>query len=88
MSRKQKAKFELWRDRTFSILIPVLFAYVLIFEDETNETIKIMLLMLLLGFATGQSALVGRHVISIIAKLLGSNHDDNSSRKNDNKNNT
>ena len=89
MSSKRKKptkKFELWRDRTFSILIPFFFGYILL-SQTNNNIIKIVLLILLLGFATGEAALVGRYVLSLLGRLTGvENEEREEEKRNNNKN--
>ena len=72
---KDKPRFELWRDRTFSILVPLFFGYLLLTQVH-NTTVKIVLVVLLLGFATGEAALFGRHILRFIIKGLGADEEE------------
>lgn len=63
---KKKPSFELWRDRTFSILVPLLLGYLLI-SGETSQQIRTLIIVLLVGFATGQATILLR----ALAKGIG-----------------
>ena len=72
--KKQKDRFELWRDRSFSIIVPFFFGYILLTQTH-NNTIRLVLIILLLGFATGEMALFGRYLLNVIGRILGGHHE-------------
>jgi F0F1-type ATP synthase assembly protein I len=64
--KKRMIAFETLRDRSFSIIVPVFLGYILI-STAHSDTIKLVCLILLCGFATGQSSLI----LLRIAERLG-----------------
>jgi len=66
----KKGKFELWRDRTFSVIVPFFFGYILLTQAH-NNTIRIILIVMLLGFASGEVALFSRHMLRVLGRILG-----------------
>ena len=83
MSKEQKEQlknrlgFEAWRDRAFSVIIPGVLIYLLI-SDGHSQNLKLIALILLAGFATGQAALIVRSVANSIAEgILKSNEQPN-----------
>ena len=70
---KRKLGFEAWRDRAFSVIIPGVLIYLLVSEGH-HPNLKLIALVLLAGFATGQAALVVRSVANSLAEgILKSN---------------
>lgn len=64
---KRKLTFEAWRDRAFSIIIPGVLVYLLV-TDGHPQNLKLIALILLVGFATGQAALIVRSVANSVAE--------------------
>ena len=64
---KKQISFETWRDRSFSIIVPGVLVYLLVTEGH-NEQLKLIALILLVGFATGQTASIIRNVANSIAE--------------------
>jgi hypothetical protein len=67
MEKKDRGRFEQWRDRAFSILIPLLFGYLLLFERNATTEVKILTMVLLAGFATGQAAALVKRLANAVA---------------------
>lgn len=63
--KQDKPKFEQWRDRLFSVLVPLFLGYLLIAEQASAE-LKTIIVVLLVGFATGQAATFLRGVARAI----------------------
>ena len=66
--KKNKGKFELWRDRAFSVLVPALLGYLALVERGASVEVKIFTLLLLAGFATGQAASLIHRVANAIGQ--------------------
>jgi hypothetical protein len=73
--KKERHGFEVWRDRLFSVLVPFFFGYIFLSQANNNNTIKIVILVLLLGFATGEAAIIGRHILLLLGRLTGVEED-------------
>ena len=81
---KKKLSFEAWRDRAFSVIIPGVLVYLLI-TDGHNQQLKLIALILLVGFATGQAANILRTVANSIAESIiktNEGNDRNSNNRN------
>jgi hypothetical protein len=66
--------------------VPFFFGYIFLTQTH-NNTIKIIILVLLLGFATGEAAIIGRHLLIFLDRLIGVNNNQESTRKQEEKEN-
>jgi hypothetical protein len=66
--KQQKGKFEKWRDRTFSVLVPSLLGYLALIDRGAPVEVKLLTLLLLAGFATGQAAAIVHRVANAIGR--------------------
>jgi hypothetical protein len=79
MTQKQKKElkkrlgFEAWRDRAFSLIVPGVLIYLLV-TDGHHPNLKLIALIILTGFATGQAAMILKSIAnSVAAGILNNN---------------
>ena len=70
---KKRLSFEVWRDRAFSIIVPGVLIYLLV-TDGHHPNLKLISLIMLIGFATGQAAIILKSIAnSVAAGILNNN---------------
>lgn len=85
---KKQLSFETWRDRAFSIIIPGVLIYVLVSNGHSQQ-LKLIALIILAGFATGQAASLIKIIANSFAEgIIKSNGQDDGTKNSNSANNS